>query len=399
MSLLKRGNTVLVTDAQGHAVMFAAGPDQGRNTPDALRACNSRAVGPPPTTKDAPLGHSTGIASAFAAACPVQQPIYRKFLKMKKLAMYSIIGLVATTSNAMATMTSTGYTATRYPIILVPGTSGLDEVVGGARYYYKIAPQLQAGGAKVYAAELPGANRPEVTGEYLVQQIKYVKATTGAAKVHLIGHSLGGPTIRYAAGVMPESVASVTSISGANGPLKSFELMQKAIDSGGAASGVVLSLTNGFMKILGFLTGKPPFPEDVAAEVKALTIAGSTEFAAKFPAGLPPLNDCSVKNGPELVNGIRYYSWAGGARSTNLFDISDPILVATGTITKLLEGANGANDGFVTVCSSRLGRQLGVYRMNHVDEINQVLGLVSPFEVSPVTLFREHANRLKRLGL
>ena len=39
------------------------------------------------------------------------------------------------------------------------------------------------------------------------------------------------------------------------------------------------------------------------------------------------------------------------------------------------------------------------YFQNHLDEVNQVLGLVSPFETSPKTLFRNHANRLKTAGL
>ena len=36
---------------------------------------------------------------------------------------------------------------------------------------------------------------------------------------------------------------------------------------------------------------------------------------------------------------------------------------------------------------------------NHLDEVNQVLGLVSIFESSPPSVFRAHANRLKNAGL
>jgi triacylglycerol lipase len=39
------------------------------------------------------------------------------------------------------------------------------------------------------------------------------------------------------------------------------------------------------------------------------------------------------------------------------------------------------------------------YFQNHLDEVNQLLGLVSIFESNPKTLFRNHANRLKNLGL
>ncbi|HLV17489.1 MAG TPA: lipase, partial [Pseudomonas sp.] len=39
------------------------------------------------------------------------------------------------------------------------------------------------------------------------------------------------------------------------------------------------------------------------------------------------------------------------------------------------------------------------YRMNHMDQINQVFGLTSLFETDPLTVFRQHANRLKGDGL
>jgi triacylglycerol lipase len=39
------------------------------------------------------------------------------------------------------------------------------------------------------------------------------------------------------------------------------------------------------------------------------------------------------------------------------------------------------------------------YFHNHLDEVNQVLGLVSIFESNPTAVFRAHANRLKNVGL
>jgi triacylglycerol lipase len=39
------------------------------------------------------------------------------------------------------------------------------------------------------------------------------------------------------------------------------------------------------------------------------------------------------------------------------------------------------------------------YFHNHLDEVNQILGLVSIFESNPTSVFRSHANRLKNAGL
>ena len=67
-------------------------------------------------------------------------------------------------------------------------------------------------------------------------------------------------------------------------------------------------------------------------------------------------------------------------------------------LTGLLFGE--ANDGLVGQCSSHLGS--GVkdnYRMDHLDEVNQLLGLVSLFESDPTQVYRQHANRLRNVGL
>jgi triacylglycerol lipase len=64
-----------------------------------------------------------------------------------------------------------------------------------------------------------------------------------------------------------------------------------------------------------------------------------------------------------------------------------------------LHGLFVQNDGLVSVCSSKLGRTIGTYNQNHLDEVNQTLGLVDIFSVNPKTLFRQHANRLQNAGL
>jgi len=55
-------------------------------------------------------------------------------------------------------------------------------------------------------------------------------------------------------------------------------------------------------------------------------------------------------------------------------------------------------------CFSRCGSHFGTvlrddYFYNHLDEVNMFFGMVSPFEANPKSVFRSHANRLKRAGL
>ena len=94
------------------------------------------------------------------------------------------------------------------------------------------------------------------------------------------------------------------------------------------------------------------------------------------------------------MGGIRYYSWSGTGILTNALDVSDAALALSSFFYP------EANDGLVGKCSSHLGTVIrDNYFQNHLDEVNQILGLVSIFESSPPSLFRAHANRLKTAGL
>ena len=91
---------------------------------------------------------------------------------------------------------------------------------------------------------------------------------------------------------------------------------------------------------------------------------------------------------------LEHYSWSGTGILTNALDVSDAALGLTSLFYP------EANDGLVGKCSSHLGTVIrDNYFQNHLDEVNQVIGLVSIFESNPTTLFRAHANRLKTAGL
>lgn len=91
---------------------------------------------------------------------------------------------------------------------------GTDQL--GLDYWYQILPDLARNGSDVWATRVSPFNSTEVRGEQLVQQLEEIIALTGKSKVNLIGHSHGGPTILYVAGVIPNKVASLTSVAGPN---------------------------------------------------------------------------------------------------------------------------------------------------------------------------------------
>src|SRR5699024_4883342 len=126
-----------------------------------------------------------------------------------------------------------------------------------------------------------------------------------------------------------------------------------------------------------------------------LTTEGATEFNQSFPAGVPTT---ACGEGAYEENGVRFYSWSGTGTLTNLLDPSAYAMAGVGLA--FIGKDDSHNDGLVGRCSSHFGQVIrDDYYMDHLDEINQLLGLVSLFETNPKAVFRQHANRLKNAGL
>jgi triacylglycerol lipase len=283
------------------------------------------------------------------------------------------------------------YAQTKYPIVLAHGMSGFDELFGVYEYWYGIPEALRAGGATVFVTEVSAFNDTEVRGEQLLAQVEEIVAVTGSPKVNLIGHSHGGLDVRYVAAVRPDLVASVTTVGTPHKGAELADFLRDNLKEGAFPEEVLSLFADSFGTILGLLSGTSN-PQDSIAGLEALTLSGKLgEFNAAYPQGLPT-SDCG--EGEAVVNGIQYYSWTGNIPLTNVFDVSDAAM----GISSLFYGE--ANDGLVGRCSAHFGDVIrDSYPQNHLDEVNQVLGLVSLFGANPVSLFRAHASRLKNAGL
>ncbi len=209
-------------------------------------------------------------------------------------AVFAALLLVGASPPAQAA----GYSETKYPIVLVHGLFGFDSLLG-VDYFYGIPGNLRANGAKVFVAEVSAANSTEVRGEQLLAQVNTILALTGASKVILIGHSHGGPTIRYVAGVAPGKVASVTLIGGVNKGSRVADLLRRALPVGSFTEAIVTSTANALADIITALSGAKS-PQSSVAALNSLSTAGSAAFNQKFPQGLPA--DCG--NGADLINAL-----------------------------------------------------------------------------------------------
>jgi triacylglycerol lipase len=282
------------------------------------------------------------------------------------------------------------YTQTQHPVVLVHGAFGFD-AVGPINYFYGVPSALRSGGAVVYTPSVSAANSSEARGEQLLQQLRALKAAYGHQKFNLIGHSHGGATIRYVAAVAPELVASVTTVGAPHAGSKVADGLQ-TITSWTGTTGVIAAIANGVAATISFLSGSPALPQDSLGALQSLNTAGAADFNRRFPQAAP---STACGQGANLVNGIHYYSVGGTGVATNLFDVSDSLLVATSVFFGF-----EANDGLVSRCSSHWGTVLrDNYAWNHLDEVNQAFGLRGLFSQDPIAFYRSQANRLKGLGL
>jgi triacylglycerol lipase len=283
-----------------------------------------------------------------------------------------------------------------YPVVLAHGFLGTETYeLGGYEildYWFGIVEAMEDEGARVFVTSVSPVHSSYVRGELLLAQIEDILAQTGAAKVHLIGHSQGGLDARYVAGVRPDLVRSVTTVATPHQGADLAGFISDNIDDEGNLLGALLNLLGPVIEDLARLITGSTDPLDWKAGFGFL--ADVEQFNADFPAGLPA--GCS--DGPHEANGVRFWSWTGdivgllGARvSTNALDPTDVLMNTASLFYGLFED----NDGLVTVCSSQFGEVIGDdYLMNHLDEVNQIAGLVSLVETNPKTLFRNHVQRL-----
>lgn len=288
------------------------------------------------------------------------------------------------------------YAKTKYPIVLAHGALATN-IAAGVNFWYNIPETMAKHGATVYMTKQSSFNSSEVRQEQFYLQFQEVLAITGAEKLNLMGHSHGGPSIRYAAHHAPERVASVMAIASPNkgSPVADMvDYLERDVLDG--RFGFVFDVVDVLGRAIDFMgggTGKNDvYATNARDALKAQSPADLARINALYPAGIPT-SDCG--EGDYEVNGVHYYSWSGVGNFTNAMDPVDWVLPI---FTVAFQGEQ--NDIFVGRCSSHLGRVIrDDYNMNHIDEVNHLFGLVNFSETNPLSVYRKNANLLKRAGL
>ncbi len=342
-------------------------------------------------------------------------------MKKRLVVLYSLLIIISTVTSVFSMSAKPQkperpYCETDYPIILVPGVLGFDSVFG-IDYFYAITDSLEEDGAIVYTASLSGLSGTEQRGEQLLAFIDAIKTDNPEyTKFNVIAHSQGSTTSRYAMKLRPDAFASLTTIAGPHQGTPFADYVNEEIsDKLLAIAYPVLEMLGG--DLVAIFSGDHEFvgSQDAASLVEHFTKDGIEQFNNEYPcAGVPKgASNGSFGDDADTIDGsfygdglgnadgdIRFYSWTGntGKGSVTWVDVLDAAFVVTNSFVREY-GYNGDADGFVTVSSSHFGEVLcDTYYWNHGDEVNHLLGLINPFAANPVSVFRQHANRLQKAG-
>ena len=286
---------------------------------------------------------------------------------------------------------------TTYPLVMVHGLSGFDNLMG-VDYWYQIPKAMAEVGATVYVTQQSSVNSSVVRGDQLLSKIRCIIAMEDVEKVNLIGHSQGALDSRYVAGEAPELVASVTSVQGVNFGANFTRIYDMPfVDPDNAITQFFLSLGAAGARSLALWTGAAHYEQDGDAldSPESGTVMGDSTFNDKYPGGI---GEYCKKDGDKVHNGIHYYSWGGTASFTNIFD---PFTLLTSTLHNTWSLPYGEqSDGLVPRCSTHLGEVIkDNYYLDHIDGINHMLGLKGWRSPNPPSLYRMQAERLKDAGL
>jgi pimeloyl-ACP methyl ester carboxylesterase len=273
---------------------------------------------------------------------------------------------------SVACTNNCGLETTRFPIVLVHGWTGFENI-GPLTYFFGVRQDLEPLGYPVAVAVLDPYNSVDIRGEQLVDFVATTLTTTRSRKVNLFGHSQGGIDSRYVAsaagGGYGDRIGAVITLGTPHYGTPFTDIALGLIP--GPAEQVLVFLLN-------FLGAAQSQRSNVEASLYTLS---ETYMQGEF-------NPVHVDD-PR----VKYYSWTGETcvGSIGCQDAVDPLLVFSYDTIWL---AAGPNDGLVPTSSAVWGEYLGLVPADHIDEIGQIGGLTDP-DYDHVGFFRENARMLR----
>jgi len=232
---------------------------------------------------------------------------------------------------------------THYPVVLMHGF-GLMASMRRGGHLHQEAMNLRAHGVLAFAPNVAAYNTVAVRSEMWRRRIETVLEETGAERVNLIAHSMGGLDARYVIARLGlhASVASLVTVSTPH--------------RGSSVASLVLEQPE---RVRTWLAGIFNWMGTRALE--DATSDFLTSVAQLTPEYIGQEFNPHVPDHPD----VRYFSYAGVAgKGTDV-----PIHLFLEVLNRPLLDREGPNDGFVSVESAKWGEFLGTVDADHVQQV------------------------------
>jgi triacylglycerol lipase len=247
---------------------------------------------------------------------------------------------------------------TRYPVVLLHGFLGFDEILQ-VEYFYRVRRDYQNNCVKVFTPSVNPVTYIHKRAEELAPQIDRILARTKAEKVNIIAHSMGGLDARYLISSLGygDRIASVTTIGTPHRGTPVPEMIWSILGKGDH----VLYDAFEFL-VAGVVTKGKHQPSELDLQAALWNL--SPEFLNDY---FNPANTNDER--------VYYQSYAGMSSVTALTtgDFLDPVLIPF----NLAFLGWGKNDGLVSTSSAKWGNFRGILRSDHIDLIGQLFGTTS----------------------
>lgn len=230
--------------------------------------------------------------------------------------------------------------APKYPVILAHGLFASDTLFS----WRKVQLALWLRGYKTFVTEVSAIDSIETRGRQLARQVDRIRRRTGADKVNIIGHSMGGLDARYLITHLgyADRVASLTTLST---PHRGSSAADQILEDLGVNCGFTCLLIESIARLYNEESKSPDLP--LALENL------STHFMANFNLETP---DSPV---------VYYQSWSASATPGGRPQIRRLLREPYQVIRR----AEGANDGLVSVESAKWGNYRGDLPSDHLGVI------------------------------
>lgn len=259
----------------------------------------------------------------------------------------------------------------RYPIVLMHGFGYFASLRRGGHLHHE-ALNLRAHGVTAYAPNVAAYDTVRARSGLWTSRLKFILRETGAKRLNLIAHSMGGLDARYLISTlgMHDVIASLVTVSTPHRGSGVAEIVLEQPQR-------VREWTADFLNWMG-----------------TVSLSDATADFLRSVSELTPEFVCTEFN-PHVENhpSVRYYSYAGRAgRGTDV-----PINPILRIQNSMLYAREGENDGFVSPESAEWGEFLGTIDADHTQQIG--LNFVGGSAFDSNSFYSEIVKRLAADGL